>query len=105
MVFQEPATMAFTVRTKARPTIHEFDLIRALHRRHGRRTVSVIRGIGDDAAITKSRAGQWTVLTTDLFTEGGHFDLPPATMYDIGFRPAAAIPGVLAAMGAPARQT
>ena len=37
--------MASTVRTKARPTIHEFDLIRALHRRHGCHTPSVIQGI------------------------------------------------------------
>ena len=58
--------MASTVRPKARPTIHEFDLIRALHQRHGYRTPSVIQGIGDDAAVITSQAGQWTVLTTDL---------------------------------------
>jgi thiamine-monophosphate kinase len=92
--------MASTVRTKVRPTIHEFDLIRALHRRHGRRTPSVIQGIGDDAAIITSRAGQWTVLTTDLLTEGVHFDLRTATMADIGFRAAAANLSDIAAMGA-----
>jgi thiamine-monophosphate kinase len=91
--------MAFTVRTKARPTIHEFDLIRALHRRHGHCTPSVIQGIGDDAAIITSRAGQWTVLTTDLLTEGVHFDLQTATMADIGFRAAAANLSDIAAMG------
>ena len=91
--------MASTVRTKARSTIHEFDLIRALHRRHGRRTPSVIRGIGDDAAVITSRAGQWTVLTTDLLTEGVHFDLRTATMADIGFRAAAANLSDIAAMG------
>lgn len=84
---------------KARPTIHEFDLIRALHRRHGRRTPSVIQGIGDDAAVITSRAGQWTVLTTDLLTEGVHFDLRTATMADIGFRAAAANLSDIAAMG------
>jgi len=87
------------LRTKARPTIHEFDLIRALHRRHGHRTPSVIQGIGDDAAIIASRAGQWTVLTTDLLTEGVHFDLRTATMADIGFRAAAANLSDIAAMG------
>ena len=92
--------MASTVRTKVRPTIHEFNLIRALHRRHGRRTPSVIQGIGDDAAIITSRAGQWTVLTTDLLTEGVHFDLRTATMADIGFRAAAANLSDIAAMGA-----
>ena len=93
------SSMASTVRTKARPTIHEFDLIRALHRRHGRSTPSVIQGIGDDAALITSRAGQWTVLTTDLLTEGIHFDLRTATMADIGFRAAAANLSDIAAMG------
>jgi thiamine-monophosphate kinase len=92
--------MASTVRTKARPTIHEFDLIRALRRRHGHHNPSVIQGIGDDAAVITSRAGQWTVLTTDLLTEGIHFDLRTATMADIGFRAAAANFSDVAAMGA-----
>ena len=91
--------MAPTVRTKARPTIHEFDLIRTLHRRHGRHTPSVIQGIGDDAAVITSPAGQWSVLTTDLLTEGVHFDLRTATMSDIGFRAAAANLSDIAAMG------
>ena len=92
--------MASTARTKARSTIREFDLIRALHQRHGHRTSSVIQGIGDDAAVITSRAGQWTVLTTDLLTEGIHFDLHTATMADIGFRAAAANLSDVAAMGA-----
>jgi thiamine-monophosphate kinase len=100
MIFQEPASMASTVRTKARSTIHEFDLIRTLHRHHGRRSPSVIQGIGDDAAIITSQAGQWTVLTTDLLTEGIHFDLRTATMADIGFRAATANLSDIAAMGA-----
>jgi thiamine-monophosphate kinase len=91
--------MAPTVPPKAGSTIHEFDLIRALHRRHGRHTPSVIQGIGDDAAVITSRAGQWTVLTTDLLAEGVHFDLRTATMADIGFRAAAANLSDIAAMG------
>lgn len=91
--------MASMVRTKPNPTIHEFELIRALHRHYGRRTPSVIQGIGDDAAVITSRAGQWTVLTTDLLTEGVHFDLRTATMADIGFRAAAANLSDIAAMG------
>jgi thiamine-monophosphate kinase len=91
--------MASTVRPKARSTIHEFDLIRALYRRHGRRNPSVIQGIGDDAAIITSRTGQWTVLTTDLLAEGVHFDIRTATMADIGFRAAAANLSDIAAMG------
>ena len=85
---------------KARPTIHEFDLIHALRRQHSLHTPSVVRGIGDDAAVIASRAGQWTVLTTDLLTEGVHFDLRTASMADIGFRAAAANLSDIAAMGA-----
>ena len=92
--------MASTFPLKACSTIHEFDLIHTLHQRHSRRTPSVIRGIGDDAAVITSRAGRWTVLTTDLLTEGVHFDLRTATMADIGFRAAAANLSDIAAMGA-----
>ena len=94
-----PSSMASTARTKVRPTIREFDLIRSLHQRYGRRTPSVIQGIGDDAAIITSRAGQWTVLTTDLLTEGIHFDLHTVAMFDVGFRAAAANLSDIAAMG------
>ena len=94
-----PSSMVSAARTKTRPTIREFDLIRALHRCHGRRSSSVIQGIGDDAAIITSQAGQWTVLTTDLLTEGIHFDLRTATQFDVGFRAAAANLSDIAAMG------
>jgi len=87
------------IRKKAHPTIHEFELIRVLHRLHGCRTPTVIQGIGDDAAVITARAGQWTVLTTDLLTEGVHFDLRTATMADIGFRAVAANLSDIAAMG------
>ena len=99
MIFQEPASMAATVHPKVRSTIHEFDLIHALRKQHTLRTPSVIRGIGDDAAVITSKAGQWTVLTTDLLTEGIHFDLRTATMAVIGFRAAAANLSDIAAMG------
>jgi len=92
--------MAPTYRPKTSSTLHEFDLIHALRRHHHVHTPSVIRGIGDDAAVIASRAGQWTVLTTDLLTEGVHFDLRTATMADIGFRAAAANLSDIAAMGA-----
>jgi thiamine-monophosphate kinase len=91
--------MASTSRPKPHSTIHEFDLIRALHQQYSRRTPLIIRGIGDDAAVIRARAGQWTVLTTDLLTEGVHFDLRTATMTDIGFRAAAANLSDIAAMG------
>jgi thiamine-monophosphate kinase len=92
--------MAPTYRPKTSSTLLEFDLIHALRRHHHVHTPSVIRGIGDDAAVIASRAGQWNVLTTDLLTEGVHFDLRTATMADIGFRAAAANLSDIAAMGA-----
>ncbi|TKB75855.1 MAG: thiamine-phosphate kinase [Nitrospira sp.] len=91
--------MASTLRPKARSTIREFDLIRALSQKHSRRAPSVIRGIGDDGAVIASQAGHWILLTTDLLAEGIHFDLRTATMADIGFRAAAANLSDIAAMG------
>jgi thiamine-monophosphate kinase len=91
--------MVPTYRLKTRSRVHEFDLIHALRKQYSLRTPSVIRGIGDDAAVITSKAGQWTVLTTDLLTEGIHFDIRTATMADIGFRAAAANLSDIAAMG------
>lgn len=91
--------MASTVRSKARSAIHEFDLIRTLQQRHSRHDPSVIRGIGDDAAVVTSGAGKWSLLTTDLLAESIHFDLRTATMADIGFRAAVANLSDIAAMG------
>jgi thiamine-monophosphate kinase len=99
MVVQEPVNMALTYRPKTSSPIHEFDLIHTLRKQYSLRTPSVIRGIGDDAAVITSQSGQWSVLTTDLLTEGIHFDLRTATMADIGFRAAAANLSDIAAMG------
>lgn len=91
--------MTPTARLKSRSPIHEFDLIRTLQQRHRRTDPSVIRGIGDDAAVVTSQARRWSLLTTDLLTEGIHFDLRTATMADIGFRAAVANLSDIAAMG------
>lgn len=96
---RRPANMAPTASSKSRSAIHEFDLIRTLQQRHSRHDPSVIRGIGDDAAIVTSGAGKWSLLTTDLLAEGIHFDLRTATMADIGFRAAVANLSDIAAMG------
>ncbi|MCX5724227.1 MAG: thiamine-phosphate kinase, partial [Nitrospirae bacterium] len=91
--------MASKARPKPRSAIREFDLIRTLQQRHSRNDPSVIRGIGDDAAVVTSKASQWSLLTTDLLAEGIHFDLRTATMADIGFRAASANLSDIAAMG------
>lgn len=92
--------MASQARPKASRSLSEFDLIRSLDARYGRGGPSVIRGIGDDAAIVRPTAGQWTVLTTDLLAEGIHFDLTTASIEDVGYKAAIANLSDVAAMGA-----
>jgi thiamine-monophosphate kinase len=91
--------MASPARPKAASTIREFELIRALQKRHGAGAPSIIRGIGDDAAVITPSKNRWQLLTTDLLAEGIHFDLRTATWSDIGFRAAAANLSDIAAMG------
>jgi thiamine-monophosphate kinase len=86
--------------SKAKDTIHEFALIRALQRRYPARAPGLIKSIGDDAAVLAASAGQWWHLTTDLLTEGVHFDLRTASPESVGYRAAMANLSDLAAMGA-----
>ena len=92
--------MSSSARSQAISGIREFDLIRALKRRYGTRSPGVVQGIGDDAAVIASRPNRRYVLTTDLLTEGIHFDRRTAAFHDIGFRAAMANLSDIAAMGA-----
>ena len=86
--------------TRNRPSsLHEFELIRLLARRFGRTRSSVIRGIGEDAALVKTSSRDALLVTTDLLTEGVHFDLSIANFEDIGYRAAIANLSDIAAMG------
>ncbi|MBX9661485.1 MAG: thiamine-phosphate kinase [Nitrospiraceae bacterium] len=87
-------------RRKATQPIQEFPLIRQLQRRHERRSPLIRKGIGDDAAVVSIPAGDWAVLTTDLLTEGVHFDLRTASPASVGYRAAMANLSDVAAMGA-----
>jgi thiamine-monophosphate kinase len=91
--------MASSARPKATSPICEFDLIRMLQHRHGAGNASIIRGIGDDAAVIIPAKNRWQLFTTDLLTEGIHFDFSTAGCSDIGFRAAAANLSDIAAMG------
>jgi thiamine-monophosphate kinase len=91
--------MASSGSPKAPRAIHEFALIAELHRRHGRLAPSIIRGIGDDTAVVRPPSGAWSLLTTDLLTEGVHFDCRTASFVDIGYRAAVANLSDIAAMG------
>jgi thiamine-monophosphate kinase len=81
------------------PVLSEFALIRSLRRRFGRTDSSVVRGIGEDAAIIKMPTGSRLLLTTDLLAEGVHFDLATTTLQDVGYRAAVANLSDIAAMG------
>ena len=91
--------MASPASPKAPRAIHEFSLIAELDRRHGRLAPSIIRGIGDDTAVVRPPSGAWSLLTTDLLTEGVHFDCRTASFVDIGYRAAVANLSDIAAMG------
>jgi thiamine-monophosphate kinase len=78
---------------------HEFGLIRSLQTQVARLDRQVFKGIGDDAAILKTSTSEWTLITTDLLTEGIHFDPALSSFEDIGYRAAIANLSDIAAMG------
>lgn len=88
---------------KAKSVIQEFPLIRGLARRFARHAPGLVRGIGDDAAVVAPSSQTWWHITTDLLTEGIHFNFKPATAESIGYRAAMANLSDLAAMGATPR--
>lgn len=77
----------------------EFGLIQRLHRRFGRTGPSVVRGIGEDAAVLEPVRKKSLLLTTDLLAEGVHFDLATSTFEDVGYKAAVANLSDIAAMG------
>jgi thiamine-monophosphate kinase len=90
-------------RRKAKDTVQEFELIRALQRRFPARAPGLIQSIGDDAAVIAASTTEWWHVTTDLLAEGVHFDLRTASPKSIGYRAAMANLSDIAAMGAAPR--
>ncbi len=84
--------------------VGEFGLIerieRALRRAGAASGRAVILGIGDDAAVLRSRAGEDVVVSTDALVEGVHFRWDHEPAPSIGRRAMAAALSDLAAMGA-----
>jgi len=64
-----------------------------------RRDPSIIKTIGDDAAIVRPRAGEDLVFTSDFVLEGRHFTLDTHKPGDIGHKALARSLSDLAAMG------
>jgi thiamine-monophosphate kinase len=69
----------------------------------GRRSASLVIGIGDDAAVITPTRNLQTVLTTDAHVEGVHFERRFSAPGDIGYRALAVNLSDLAAMGATPR--
>ena len=69
----------------------------------GRRSASLVIGIGDDAAVVAPTRNAYSVLTTDAQVEGVHFERRFSAPADIGFRALAVNLSDLAAMGAKPR--
>ena len=84
---------------RASPVSSEFGLIRILQTEVAHPDRQVFKGIGDDSAILKTSASEWTLITTDLLAEGIHFDPALSSFEDIGYRAAIANISDIAAMG------
>ena len=78
----------------------EHALIERIHARVPSRSVDILVGIGDDAAVLEPKRGTLTVVTTDGLEDGIHFDRNFCTPADIGHRALAVNLSDLAAMGA-----
>lgn len=63
----------------------EFGLIDHLTKQIKIRHTSTVKGVGDDAAVL-DHAGMQTVVTTDLLTEGVHFDLSYVPLKHLGYK-------------------
>lgn len=61
---------------------------------------AVVVGIGDDAAVVRTRADRDLVVTTDIQIEGVHFQRRYAAPYDVGWKAMAINLSDIAAMGA-----
>lgn len=66
-------------------TLGEFGLIDFLTRNIELQNASTLVGVGDDAAVL-DHLGSQTVVTTDLLTEGVHFDLAYTPLKHLGYK-------------------
>ncbi len=81
----------------------EFGLIERIKQKFSVRQPSSVTGIGDDAAVIDT-GDQYTLLSTDMLTEGIHFDLSYAPLQHLGFKSIAVNVSDIAAMNGTPRQ-
>ena len=78
----------------------EFRLIQAIKRQSaGPNLPSLLKGIGDDAAIVQFTKNKDLLISTDLMVEGIHFDLKLTSFQELGYRATCANISDIAAMG------
>ncbi len=65
--------------------VGELALLETLRKKFTKKTVGLVLGIGDDAAVIMP-GGKQTLLATDMMVEGVHFDLDWTTPYQAGFK-------------------
>lgn len=80
-------------------TMHEFEVINRFFKSPSAAFATIVRGIGDDAAVLTVPDGEHLVMTTDTLVAGTHF-LPDASPFDIGYKSLAVSLSDIAAMGA-----
>src|ERR1043166_4471311 len=66
-------------------SLGEFGLINILTSRFKNINTSTIKGVGDDAAVIDT-GNNYTLVTTDLLTEGIHFDLMYCPLKHLGYK-------------------
>ncbi len=79
--------------------IGEFGLIERLAKNFSPDDPRVIAGIGDDAAVIKTKGNKFALFTIDTLVENIHFTLDALTPYQIGWKALAANLSDIAAMG------
>ena len=69
-------------RSRSLQDLGEFGLIREIRNRFGNAGRSIIKGIGDDAAVIRPTPGSTLLVSTDLFIEGIHFHLGFQSLFE-----------------------
>ena len=79
--------------------IGERELIERISRKIDVKNADVIAGIGDDAAVIKSRRDEYTLIASDMLIENAHFSTKTMGFSEIGHKALAVNLSDIAAMG------
>lgn len=79
-------------------SLGEFGLIERIRANHPSSLAETVRGIGDDAAVVDTDGDDYSLLSTELFLEGVHFDLTFFPLKHLGYKVVSAAISDIAAM-------